>query len=150
MTDDQPRPAARLVQEEGVLVATGGATVGDDTIRRLIDAGRRRTVSGMTQLPTVSVDEVPSGAVLLDVREDDEWADGHIAGAVHWPMMSVPQRLQSDHGPVTPDATVVVVCHVGGRSARVTAWLNANGYSAVNLAGGMAAWESAGKPVVTG
>jgi rhodanese-related sulfurtransferase len=101
-------------------------------------------------VPQVQVSEIPPDAVLLDVREDEEWVDAHIDGALHWPMMSVPQRLQDDPGPVTPDATVVVVCHVGARSAHVAAWLRSNGFQAVNLAGGMVAWDAAGKPTVPG
>ena len=101
------------------------------------------------RVPTVDVSSVPAEAVLLDVREDDEWAAGHIAGAVHVPMMTLPQRLQCEPGPLTPDAEIVVVCKVGGRSAQVTAWLNQQGYSAVNLAGGMHAWEAAGRPMAS-
>jgi rhodanese-related sulfurtransferase len=90
---------------------------------------------------------VPAGAVVLDVREDDEWVAGHIPGAVHVPMMRVPQRLQFDPGPLTPDAEIVVVCKVGSRSAQVTAWLRRQGYDATNLAGGLMAWEAAGRPL---
>jgi rhodanese-related sulfurtransferase len=90
---------------------------------------------------------VPAGAVVLDVREDEEWVAGHIPGAVHVPMMRVPQRLQFDPGPLTPDAEIVVVCKVGSRSAQVTAWLRRQGYDATNLAGGLMAWEAAGRPL---
>lgn len=90
---------------------------------------------------------MPAGAVVLDVREDDEWVAGHIPGAVHVPMMRVPQRLQFDPGPLTPDAEIVVVCKVGSRSAQVTAWLRRQGYDAANLAGGLMAWEAAGRPL---
>ena len=99
------------------------------------------------RVPTVDVSSLPPGAVLLDVREDEEWAAGHIAGAVHVPMMRLPQRLQYEPGPLEPDAEIVVVCKMGARSAQVTAWLNQQGYSAVNLAGGMLAWEAAGRPM---
>jgi len=99
------------------------------------------------RIPTVDVADLPADALLLDVREDDEWAAGHIEGAVHVPMMTVPQRLQYEPGPVTPERDVVVVCKVGSRSAQVTAWLNQQGYSAANLAGGMLAWEAAGRPM---
>jgi rhodanese-related sulfurtransferase len=102
-----------------------------------------------TSVPTVNVGSVPADAVLLDVREDDEWAAGHIAGAVHVPMMQLPQRLNYDPGPITPDNPVVVICKVGSRSAQVTAWLRHQGYSAVNLAGGMLAWEAAGRPMAS-
>lgn len=90
---------------------------------------------------------MPAGAIVLDVREDDEWVAGHIPGAVHVPMMRVPQRLQFDPGPLTPDAEIVVVCKVGSRSAQVTAWLRRQGYDAANLAGGLMAWEAAGRPL---
>ena len=98
-------------------------------------------------VPTVDASSLPAGAVLLDVREDDEWAAGHIAGAVHVPMMSLPQRLQYEPGPITPENEIVVVCKVGGRSAQVTAWLRQQGYAAANLAGGLLAWEAAGRPL---
>ncbi|MGN6607077.1 MAG: rhodanese-like domain-containing protein [Jatrophihabitans sp.] len=100
-------------------------------------------------VPTVDVSELPAGAVILDVREPDEWAHGHIDGAVHVPMNSLPQRLAYEPGPITPDTPVVVVCKVGGRSAHVTAWLNRQGYDAVNLDGGMLAWAAAGRPMVS-
>ena len=98
-------------------------------------------------IPTVQVAEIPSDAVLLDVRENDEWAAGHIAGAVHVPMNEVPQRIAYDPGALTPEATIVVTCKVGGRSAQVTAWLRQQGYQAVNLEGGMLAWDAAGRPM---
>jgi rhodanese-related sulfurtransferase len=99
------------------------------------------------QVPTVDTGSLPPNAVLLDVREDEEWAAGHIAGALHVPMMQLPQRLNYEPGPLTPENPIVVICKVGGRSAQVTAWLNHQGYDAVNLAGGMLAWEAAGQPM---
>ena len=99
------------------------------------------------EVPTVDASAVDPDVVLLDVREEDEWAAGHIAGALHVPMMQLPQRLQFDPGPLTPDAPIVVVCKVGGRSAQVTAWLRHHGYDATNLAGGMYGWEAAGRPM---
>jgi rhodanese-related sulfurtransferase len=99
------------------------------------------------EIPTVRVDEIPADAVLLDVREDIEWAGGHIAGAIHIPMNEVPVRLSYDPGPITPETELVVLCKVGGRSAQVTAWLRHHGYNAVNLEGGMLAWDAAGRPM---
>jgi rhodanese-related sulfurtransferase len=97
------------------------------------------------QVPTVPAAEVPEDAVLLDVREDGEWVAGHAEGATHIPMGDVPARLDD-----VPDGDpVYVVCRSGGRSARVTAWLNQNGYDAVNVGGGMGEWEAAGRPLVS-
>jgi rhodanese-related sulfurtransferase len=97
------------------------------------------------QVPTVPVSAVPEDAVLLDVREDDEWVHGHVEGATHIRMGEVPARLEE-----LPEADpLYVVCRSGGRSARVAAWLNQNGYDAVNVAGGMGDWEAAGRPMVS-
>ncbi len=94
----------------------------------------------------MSVDDVPDGAFLLDVREDDEWTAGHAPGAVHVPMMEIPAR--SDEVP--EDRDVVVVCRVGQRSAQVVAYLRQQGWDrVVNLDGGMAGWDAAGRPMVS-
>jgi rhodanese-related sulfurtransferase len=95
-------------------------------------------------VPTVGIAELPQDLVLLDVREDDEWAAGHAPGAVHVPMSQLAGRL----GEVpSPDAQLYVICRSGGRSARVTAYLNQNGWDAVNVDGGMQAWAAAGRPL---
>jgi rhodanese-related sulfurtransferase len=101
------------------------------------------------EVPTVSVDQIPPDALLLDCREDDEWDAGHIDRAVHVPMNEIPARLQYGPGEITPERTIVVVCKVGSRSAHVAAWLNNNGFDAVNLDGGMLAWATAGRPMVS-
>lgn len=97
----------------------------------------------------VSVADVPvafdDSAVLLDVREDDEWQRGHADGALHIPMGDVPARI----GELDTDAALYVVCHAGGRSLRVAQYLARNGYEPINVDGGMLAWASAGRPVVT-
>ncbi len=97
------------------------------------------------RVPTVSVSELPDDAVFLDVREDDEWVHGHIEGATHIPMGEVPGRLDE----LPEGDPLYVTCRSGGRSARVAAWLNQNGFDAVNVAGGMGDWEAAGRPMVS-
>jgi rhodanese-related sulfurtransferase len=87
---------------------------------------------------------VRAGAVLLDVREDDEWAAGHAPEATHLPM----SRLAASAGDIPSDRTIVCVCHVGARSAAVAAALSGAGWEAVNVAGGMEAWAAAGLPVI--
>ncbi|MUL84995.1 molybdopterin-dependent oxidoreductase [Mycobacterium sp. CBMA247] len=89
---------------------------------------------------------VDAGALLLDVREPDEWYADHAPRAMLVPMGRV--RARQDELP--HDQPIVVVCRSGGRSAAVTASLRQSGFDAVNLAGGMCAWASAGLPVVTG
>jgi rhodanese-related sulfurtransferase len=117
----------------------------------MIAAGNRDaarvTMGGVMpqQVPTVSVADVPDDAVVLDVREPDEWVAGHIEGATHIPMGEVPARLDD----LPEGDPLYVTCRGGGRSARVAAWLNANGFDAVNVAGGMGEWEAAGRPIVS-
>lgn len=100
-------------------------------------------------VPTVTLDELPDGALLLDVREDDEWVAGHIDGAVHVPMNRVPHTATYAPETFATDAPIVCVCRGGGRSAQVTAWMVANGYDAVNLAGGMLAWAGTDRSMVS-
>lgn len=100
--------------------------------------------AGSDPVPTVPVDAVGPGAVLLDVREQDEWDAGHAPDAVHLPAT----ELMARYGEVPADTEVHVICRTGGRSARVAAWLNEAGFDAVNVAGGMAAWVEAGRPIV--
>ncbi len=94
---------------------------------------------------TVQPAEVTEEAWLLDVREDDEWAAGHIEGATHIPMSVLLGRIAE----VPRDTDVVVVCRVGARSAQVTAYLRQQGWTTVrNLDGGVVSWVSAGRPLV--
>jgi rhodanese-related sulfurtransferase len=76
--------------------------------------------------------------VLLDVREPDEIATAKVAWATWIPMGDVPARI----GELPKDQPIYVMCHGGGRSARVTQFLNENGYpQATNVAGGIRAWS---------
>jgi rhodanese-related sulfurtransferase len=95
-------------------------------------------------VPTVDVGSLPADAFLLDVREDDEWLAGHVEGARHIPLGDVPERVAE----VPQDADVYVICKAGGRSAQATRFLIDSGRTAVNVAGGMLAWEAAGRPMV--
>ena len=77
----------------------------------------------MTGVPEVGVAELPADAVLIDVREDDEWQAGHAPDARHLPMSRFVERLDE-----VPDAEpLYVICRSGGRSARVAAYLNQQG-----------------------
>ncbi len=96
-------------------------------------------------VPSVTIDQLPTGALILDVREPPEWAAGHIEDARHIPMNSVPDRL----GELSPDEPLYVICAVGGRSGQVAAWLNRQGFDAINVTGGMHAWDAAGRAMVS-
>ena len=89
---------------------------------------------------------LPEGGLLLDVREIDEWEAGHAPAATHIPMSEFVARKE-ELG--TPEGPVYVICRAGSRSAQVATYLTQNGVEAVNVVGGMQAWEAAGKAVVT-
>ena len=89
---------------------------------------------------------VAGGGWLLDVREPAEWDGGHAPDAHLIPMGEVMDRIEE----IPLDEPVVVICHSGYRSWQVTQALVAGGYDAVNVAGGMEAWQSAGGVVVSG
>ncbi|AYY13268.1 rhodanese-like domain-containing protein [Actinobacteria bacterium YIM 96077] len=93
----------------------------------------------------IDVHAVPDGAFLLDVREEDEWLAGHAPEAVHIPLSELHDRADDVPG----DQQVYVVCKVGGRSAHAAAWLNGLGRRAVNISGGMDAWQAAGLPMTS-
>jgi rhodanese-related sulfurtransferase len=99
---------------------------------------------GMAEVRVTEVEELlAKGASLLDVREGYEWDAGHAASAAHLPM----GELALDRLP--EGRPVLVICHVGGRSAVATDALARAGVEALNVAGGMDAWARAGFPVVT-
>ena len=75
---------------------------------------------------------------MLDVREDREVKTASLPGALHIPMRDVPARAAE----LPRSQPLVVVCHHGARSARVTAFLKMQGFEhAVNLDGGIDAWS---------
>ncbi|MBB2497929.1 rhodanese-like domain-containing protein [Amycolatopsis echigonensis] len=100
------------------------------------------------EIPTAEVRDLPADVALLDVREDDEWAAGHAPAAVHIPLGELPARV-GELAEFPEDNPVYVICRSGGRSARATAWLNASGWDAVNVAGGMGAWAREGRRMVS-
>jgi len=100
----------------------------------------------MSQIRTVVVSDVANDAVILDVREPDEWAAGHAPGAIHIPLGDLPARIGELSG--VGAGSMAVACRGGGRSSRAVAWLTEQGYDVVNLEGGMKAWQTAGKPMV--
>ncbi|WJY51505.1 rhodanese-like domain-containing protein [Streptomyces chengbuensis] len=100
-------------------------------------------------LPSVDAASVPAGALVLDVREDDEWAAGHVEGALHVPIGDFVARFGEVTEAVADGRRAYVMCRVGGRSAQVTQYLVQQGIDAVNIDGGMQAWDAAGRPMIT-
>jgi len=89
--------------------------------------------------------EEPDDIVLLDVREPAELQAASVEGALHIPMADVPNRLDD----IDPAKIIICMCHMGGRSAQVTGFLNNQGYNrAINLSGGILAWAEQVDPSV--
>lgn len=74
------------------------------------------------------------GAVLLDVRNPGEFADGHIPGSVNLPLMQLPR---ADEVIDSLDTPIYVYCLSGGRSNRAVAFLQEQGYTNVQNIGGI-------------
>jgi rhodanese-related sulfurtransferase len=100
-----------------------------------------------TQIPVDDAIALAAGSGwLLDVREQDEWDRGHAPQAHLVPMGEIMDRIDE----LPNDTQILVICHSGYRSWQVTKALVSAGYDAVNVAGGMDAWQSAGGVVVEG
>lgn len=83
-----------------------------------------------------------SGARLIDVRTAEEFADGHVPGALNLPIDQLDARI----GELSTDIDVYVICQSGRRSARAVATLAAAGLRPVDVTGGTSAWLAAGYP----
>lgn len=83
-----------------------------------------------------------AGVPLVDVREPDEFAAGHVPGAVNLPMSTLGEHLDE-----LPEGPFDVICQLGGRSARVVQALEAQGHDATNVEGGTGGWVEAGYQV---
>lgn len=88
-------------------------------------------------------------AVVIDVREENEYVQGHILNALHIPLSSLKDKLKSLER--YREQALVVVCLSGARSATAGHTLRNNGFTKVyNLSGGMMAWQNAGMPITKG
>ena len=111
-------------------------------------------MTGGPGLPSIDVGEAerrlredPGRPLLVDVREANEFADVRAPGAVLLPMSTFAVRA----GELPKDRPIMVVCHLGGRSAAAAGFLLRSGWNdVVNVAGGMDAWERGGLPIRRG
>ncbi len=96
--------------------------------------------------PTDTAAKLKSGdAVIVDVREKDEWEEEHIEGATHLSRGTIELDIEEK----VPDLNTTIICHCGGggRSGLVAESLQKMGYKNVHsLAGGFKAWKAAGLP----
>ena len=84
-------------------------------------------------------------AVIVDVRDKDEWDEGHIPGAMHMSRGTI--ELDIEEKVADPNAMIICHCGGGGRSALAAESLQRMGYKNVrSMAGGFKAWKAAGLP----
>lgn len=127
------------------LAACGGG----ETAAPAADTAVSEAEAALDLDPTVSVDTVAEikdrdDVVLIDVREQWEYDEGHIPGVNLIPLNTVPQSLDQ----IPTDKTVVLTCRSGNRSGQAASFLRQQGYDNVhNMEGGILAWEAAGRPV---
>lgn len=93
-------------------------------------------------------DRLAAGALLVDVRETDEYLSGHVPGAVSVPLSELVQRAEECRDP--RGNGTLMICKVGGRSASACAHLAGLGFEVTNVAGGTMAWIMSGRDVVEG
>ena len=86
------------------------------------------------------------GAVVIDVRQPEEYVEGHVPGAPLIPLDTVPEHLED----FPTDREVLIICRSGARSRKAAEFLRSRGVDAVNVGGGTLAWIEAGHPVETG
>lgn len=95
--------------------------------------------------PTEGLQMVQDGALLVDVRESNEFNEVHAQGALLLPLSELETRFSE----LPKDRPLLMICRSGARSARACEYLLQNGYTDVtNLAGGTLAWADADLPVV--
>ena len=122
-----------------------------DSPFKKFQAAAYKLLHGVSNAPEISVEELKAlldageELQLLDVREAWEHEAAALPGARLIPLMELPQRASE----LDKSKPVVAYCHVGGRSARATAFLRKSGFSrALNLAGGIDAWSERIDPSV--
>lgn len=92
---------------------------------------------------------IAAADVLLDVREPEEYATGHLPGAVLMPRGLLEFKLSATPALSARDLKVVLYCKTSGRAALAAQSMKTMGYLNVcSIAGGMDAWQAAGKPVI--
>lgn len=113
----------------------------------LFAGGLTGRLSGVRQIPPQEAVRLfnHDDAVILDVRENSEFTDGHVARSVHIPLGQIKNRLRDLEK--YKSRPIVAVCRTGSRSGHACGVLRKAGFEKVyNLAGGITAWEQAGLP----
>jgi rhodanese-related sulfurtransferase len=105
------------------------------------------TTQEIREIDTESLASRALEAVILDVREPEEYAHGHVPGAINLPQADVASRLAE----IPRDRPVIILCEHGIRSLRAARFLKQMGIGdVVSVKGGTAAWRVEGRPLAFG
>ncbi len=126
------------------------AMAGQDSVRGYLLGGMIAWESAGFSLETIPqmdvehlkahVDAHHANLVILDVREDSEWREGHIPGAIHIPFHALKDHLSE----LPRGRALATICGGGTRSSIAASILKSRNFNAVNVPGGMDAWRAAG------
>ncbi len=110
-------------------------------------------LAAKSQCREISVEDAQAGVlaadVIIDVREADEYAAGHLAGAINIPRGLLEFKLSGNPALEPRDLNVVLYCKTSGRAALAAVAMQSMGYlNVASIAGGFDAWVAAGRPVV--
>lgn len=120
------------------LTACGGAA-GPESVTDIKNLPLNVNVATVAELQ-----KKPAEVFLLDVREESEYQNAHIAGATLIPL----GQLANKFNELPKDKPIIAICHSGQRSSQATQLLLANGFENVhNMQGGMVAWSEANYPM---
>jgi rhodanese-related sulfurtransferase len=100
----------------------------------------------MQEISAVELMAIYKNVSIVDVREMDEYIAGHVPGAKHIPLSTIPVRNRE----IDKSVKNYVICEAGGRSAQACAFLEQQGFDVVNIAGGTGSWRMIGAPLNTG
>jgi len=133
-----------------VVGITGCGVAHAAVVEEIVVASDVEAASGVVELSdevkpeTVAELNAQGKITIVDVREDWEFAEGHIPGAILIPLGSLPDRA----GEISTDKPVVLVCRSGNRSGQAFRFLSGEGFEDVhNMTGGMNDWSAAGLAV---
>jgi len=101
-------------------------------------------------IPEIDVDELArrldDGAVLIDVRETEEYVEAHVPGALLMPLSELPGRIDD----LPEGSPLLIICRSGARSMKAGQLLAGAGHDPINVAGGTMAWMASGRDIATG
>ena len=135
-----------LLMMLGTAVACGGTTTTTTSAEPNVSADLSEVLDLADTIDVATVASVKDrdDVVVLDVREQWEYDEGHIPGVTLIPMGEVANRLSE----IPTDKSVIVTCRSGNRSGQITDFLRQQGFDNVhNMDGGILAWEAAGYEV---